>query len=302
LQDVEEILDGFVRTEGYPEVVQFSGGEPTIHPEIVPMLRAAKARHIRHVMINTNGKRIATDDAFLADLADRVRLGALPYRDFSTYYTPGIFYLFAAVLKVFGASVLPIRYLTAGLRAAAAVLMFSLTRRVAPWPWALVPVVVVLALDHWPIEPEPHPSWPAIVACLVTLELVARHTDSGKVSWLAAAGALAGVSFVFKQNVGAFTALGVAAYVVLRPRPQSGRVLRAIQVLFAVLLCVAVSAFLWSGWTGFRRWRSGCQRSLRFWRRRRPGWYTPAMALGALAWPTRCARRPPRAPGWSCSP
>ena len=70
LQEVEEILDGFVGTEGYPEVVQFSGGEPTIHPEIVPMLRAAKSRHIRHVMINTNGKRIATDDAFLEDLAD----------------------------------------------------------------------------------------------------------------------------------------------------------------------------------------------------------------------------------------
>src|SRR5713226_538677 len=119
------------------------------------------------------------DEGYFLDLADRVRTGALPYRDFSTYYTPGIFYLFAAVLKVFGASVLPIRYLTAGLRAAAAVLMFSLTRRVAPWPWAVVPVVVVLALDHWPIEPEPHPSWPAIVACLVTLELVARHVDSG---------------------------------------------------------------------------------------------------------------------------
>src|SRR5919199_6957652 len=42
LREVEEILDGFVATEGYPEVVQFSGGEPTIHPESVPMLRAAK--------------------------------------------------------------------------------------------------------------------------------------------------------------------------------------------------------------------------------------------------------------------
>jgi 7,8-dihydro-6-hydroxymethylpterin dimethyltransferase len=70
LQEVEEILDGFVRTEGYPEVVQFSGGEPTIHPQIVPMLRAAKRRNIRHVMLNTNGKRIASDDAFLAELAD----------------------------------------------------------------------------------------------------------------------------------------------------------------------------------------------------------------------------------------
>src|SRR5712692_6310422 len=73
------------------------------------------------------------DEGYFLDLADRVRIGAVPYRDFATYYTPGIFYLFAAVLKVFGVSVLPIRYLTAGLRAAAAVLMFSLTRRVAPW-------------------------------------------------------------------------------------------------------------------------------------------------------------------------
>src|SRR5882762_516700 len=80
------------------------------------------------------------DEGYFLDLADRVRLGALPYRDFATYYTPGIFYLFAAILKVFGASVLPIRYLMAGLRAIAAVLMYSLGRRVAPWPWALVPV------------------------------------------------------------------------------------------------------------------------------------------------------------------
>jgi 7,8-dihydro-6-hydroxymethylpterin dimethyltransferase len=70
LEEVEDILDGFVRTEGYPEVVQFSGGEPTIHPQIVPMLRAAKSRHIRHVMLNTNGKRIANDDAFLSELAE----------------------------------------------------------------------------------------------------------------------------------------------------------------------------------------------------------------------------------------
>src|SRR5438067_2099603 len=84
---------------------------------------------------------------------------------------------------------------TALSRAAAAVLMFGLTWRVAPWPWALVPVVVLLALDHWPIEPEPHPSWPAIVACLASLELVARHYRSGKLRWLGLAGALAGVSF-----------------------------------------------------------------------------------------------------------
>jgi tetraether lipid synthase len=70
LEEVEGILDHLVATEGRPEVVQFSGGEPSIHPQIVDMMRAAKRRDIRYVMLNTNGKRIADDDAFLAELAE----------------------------------------------------------------------------------------------------------------------------------------------------------------------------------------------------------------------------------------
>jgi uncharacterized radical SAM superfamily Fe-S cluster-containing enzyme len=62
------MLDDFVRTEGTPEVVQFSGGEPTIHPQIIDFVRSAKSRGIRFVMINTNGKRIAKDDRFLEQL------------------------------------------------------------------------------------------------------------------------------------------------------------------------------------------------------------------------------------------
>ncbi len=68
MEEVEQVLDDFVRTEGAPEVVQFSGGEPTIHPQIIDFVRAAKLRGIRSVMINTNGKRIARDDRFLDEL------------------------------------------------------------------------------------------------------------------------------------------------------------------------------------------------------------------------------------------
>lgn len=70
LEDVENILDHLVETEGNPDVVQFSGGEPSIHKQIIPMLKAAKDRGIKHVMLNTNGKRIANDDAFLAQLSE----------------------------------------------------------------------------------------------------------------------------------------------------------------------------------------------------------------------------------------
>jgi uncharacterized membrane protein len=111
----------------------------------------------------------------------------------------------------------------------------------------MLPTVVIVALDHWPIEPEPHPSWPAIVACLATMELVARHHTTGGARWLVLAGAMAGVCFLFKQNVGAFTALGVAGYVVLRPRLCSGRVEQGLRALFAVGLGAVVTLFLWPG-------------------------------------------------------
>lgn len=68
LEEVEQMLDDYVRTEGQPEVVQFSGGEPTVHPRIIDFIRAAQDRNIRFVMLNTNGRRIARDDRFLEQL------------------------------------------------------------------------------------------------------------------------------------------------------------------------------------------------------------------------------------------
>ena len=69
LAQVESMLDRFVEIEGDPEVIQFSGGEPTIHPQLPEMIQAAKDRGIRQVMINTNGVRLARDDRFLAQMA-----------------------------------------------------------------------------------------------------------------------------------------------------------------------------------------------------------------------------------------
>ena len=64
LAHVERMLDAVVRNEGEPDVVQISGGEPTLHPDFFAILDAAQARPIRHVMVNTNGIRIATEDGF----------------------------------------------------------------------------------------------------------------------------------------------------------------------------------------------------------------------------------------------
>ena len=70
LAQVETMLDVFVEAEGAPESVQFSGGEPSIHPEILKMLVSAKGRGIPLVMLNTNGIRLARDPRFAPALAE----------------------------------------------------------------------------------------------------------------------------------------------------------------------------------------------------------------------------------------
>ena len=66
---IEKMLDAVVRNEGRPDVVQLSGGEPTLHPDFLTILKMARARPIRHLMVNTNGLRIAQDEELVKRLA-----------------------------------------------------------------------------------------------------------------------------------------------------------------------------------------------------------------------------------------
>jgi tetraether lipid synthase len=73
LATIERMLDALITSEGEPDLVQLSGGEPTLHPEFFAILDAVRARPIRHVMINTNGIRIAREPDFVARLAEQKR-------------------------------------------------------------------------------------------------------------------------------------------------------------------------------------------------------------------------------------
>jgi uncharacterized radical SAM superfamily Fe-S cluster-containing enzyme len=63
-------IDHLVAAEGRPEVLQLSGGEPTIHPEFLEVFKYACHQPIDIVMINTNGIRLARDAAFLEAVAE----------------------------------------------------------------------------------------------------------------------------------------------------------------------------------------------------------------------------------------
>ena len=68
LDEVKKMLDTIVMNEKEPDVVQISGGEPTIHPQFWEILDYAKTLPIRHLILNTNGIKIAKDFAFAEKL------------------------------------------------------------------------------------------------------------------------------------------------------------------------------------------------------------------------------------------
>lgn len=63
-EEVKGMLDAIVANEIEPDVVQISGGEPTIHPHFFEILDYAKTLPIKHLMVNTNGIEIAKDFEF----------------------------------------------------------------------------------------------------------------------------------------------------------------------------------------------------------------------------------------------
>ena len=63
------MVDRYVQLEGVADVLQLSGGEPTLHPELLRMVRYAYEQPIQAVMINTNGIRLARDPVLVEQLA-----------------------------------------------------------------------------------------------------------------------------------------------------------------------------------------------------------------------------------------
>lgn len=70
MDQIKAALDGFIEQEGVGAVVQFSGGEPTMHPDVIEAVKQAVERPTEVVMINTNGIKMAQDEDFVKRLVD----------------------------------------------------------------------------------------------------------------------------------------------------------------------------------------------------------------------------------------
>ncbi|WP_017714923.1 radical SAM protein [Kamptonema formosum] len=98
LQEIERMLDAVVANEGEPQIVQLSGGEPTIHPEFFQVVELVKSKPVKHLMINTNGVRIAKDRSFCERLSQYMP-GIEVYLQFDSFEARALLELRGADLR-----------------------------------------------------------------------------------------------------------------------------------------------------------------------------------------------------------
>jgi len=101
LEDLQRRIQGVIDRKGGIEVLQLSGGEPTLHPRFFELIGWIQSNPgIDYLLLNTNGVRIARDDHFLAGLAQIVRRGNFQlYLQFDGVQVEGQHFLRGADLR-----------------------------------------------------------------------------------------------------------------------------------------------------------------------------------------------------------
>jgi HEAT repeat protein len=191
------------------------------------------------------------DEGHLVHQLYRTFLGQLPYVDFHTGYTPGMYYWNAALLAIFGVKLTVVRFGLALCNAATVFLMYVVARRLrASRPAAAAAGVFYLGLipfydGHFAPFNIPYPAWYVTPFWLLSILFVLRALANETTLPWAVAGVCAGIAFAFKQNGGLLNlaAIGITLALVMRParddnaaRSRIGRLALRVERTFHWLL------------------------------------------------------------------
>lgn len=160
----------------------------------------------------SSGRPSHTDDAWFLNVCARVLNGEVLYRDTFCGVTPLAFYFHIAAAKLLGNTAPLLQLIRHLLFATTAVLTLAISRAVNLPLMASAILIQLLLLWSTPVLASPYTHW-ALLFLLGTWLAAIRLIHGGRTRWAMVAGAMAGLAFAAKQNVG-LLALGALLAVV----------------------------------------------------------------------------------------
>ena len=159
---------------------------------------------------------IEPDEGIVLQGATRILDGQVPYRDFFTFYTPGSFYLAAAVFRIFGNSFVVARSTVAVAGALCSVVTYLLCRRACSRGISLFAAVLATIAGTAFRFLVLHNCYSTLMACLAVYAAV-RFVETLNARWAFATGTLTTITFLFEQSKGGGLGLGLLlGFVLLR--------------------------------------------------------------------------------------
>lgn len=195
---------------------------------------------------------VIADEGHQAYQPVRWLAGQMFYRDFATdNYPPGMVLWNGLLFRLFGVRLSVLRTGLAFVGAGIALLAYLLARAVLPAGAALTAYALCLTWNV-PYLNIAFPSWKCVVLGLLAVGAIWRYQRRPRPAWLVLAGALCGLSAMFKLTQGAYQWLGLALFLAWRSAAGQDagdwrRRILSVEGIFS-LLCLAIGGVLLAGY------------------------------------------------------
>ncbi len=174
---------------------------------------------ISYFSLTYNKTSISIDEEYLLYNYQRTAEGQIPHRDFYDDYGPAIYWLGGALFKLIGSRVIVLRGFVLVLKAAMALLIFLIARKILPDFFALIASMLFILSWGDPSIPALNVLYAGTVShflALIGILWMLTYIERERRIWLFGVGACVGLSMFFKFHAAVFDLIGFAVLLSLK--------------------------------------------------------------------------------------